>query len=161
MILFVIMLIPLKITGKLIENYLEWKPYIFDLLIYGGLISLLIAWVYYKKFNVVFDNKEKGYYVLLWMFFVPLLVIFHATAWYNNKGPSPVIKKETVAAIDHGENIRYGNKYLYLQIDRKKIRFELPKYIYKELENEDSLMITVKKGALGYPFVEKFEIVAH
>ena len=161
MSLFVLILIPFKVTGKLIENYLEWKPYIFDLLVYGGLISFLIAWVYYKKFPVIFSNKERGYFVVVWMFLVPFLMIFHVTAWYNHLSPSPVIKKESIAISDRGENYRYGNKYLFLTINSKKTRFELPKHQFEKIKNEDSLLITVKKGALGYAYVDKFEIVTH
>lgn len=161
MSLFVLMLIPFKVTGNLIENYLEWKPYIFDLLVYGVPISLFIAWTYYKKFPVVFDKKERGYFVAVWMFFVPLLIIFHATAWYNHLSPSPVIKKERMAINDRGENYRYRNKYLFLIINNKKTRFELPKHQFEKIKNEDSLLITVKKGALGYAYVDKFEIVTH
>lgn len=159
--LFVLMLIPFKVTGKLIENYLEWKPYIFDLLVYGGLISFLIAWVYYKKFPVAFDKKERGYYVVVWMFLVPFLSIFHLAAWYNHLSPSPVIRKENIAVSERSENYRYGNKYLFLIINNKQIRFELPKHQFEKIKNEDSLLITVKKGALGYAYVDKFEIVRH
>lgn len=161
MSLFVLMLIPFKVTGKLIENYLEWKSYIFDLLVYGGLISFLIAWIYYKKFPVFFDKKERGYFVAVWMFFVPLLIIFHVTAWYNNLSPSPDLKKERMAINDRGENYRYRNKYLFLIINNKKTRFELSKQQFEKIKNEDSLLITVKKGALGYAYVDKFEIVTH
>ena len=161
MCLFVVLLIPFKATGKLIENYLEWKPYIFDLLIYGSLISFLITWIYYKKFLVIFSNKERGYYVVLWMFLVPFLLIFHITAWYNNLSPSPVIKKENIAVSERSENYRHGNKYLFLTINNKKTRIELPKYQFEKIKNEDTLLITVKKGALGYSYVDKFEIVTH
>ena len=161
MCLFVALFIPFEFTGKLIENYIEWKPFIFDLLIYGGLISFLIAWFYYEKFPVVFNNKEKGYYVVVWMFFVPLLMIFHATAWYNHLRPSPVIKKEKMAISDRGKNYTHGNKYLFLTINNRKTRFELAKYQFEKIKNEDTLLITVKKGALGYAFVDKFETIAH
>ena len=161
MCLFVALFIPFELTGRLIENYIEWKPYIFDFLIYGGLISFLIAWVYYKKFQVIFSNKERGYYVVMWMFFVPLLMVFHATAWFNHLSPSAVIKKERMTISDRGENYRHGNKYLFLTINNKKTRFELPKYQFEKIKNEDTLLITVKKGALGYAYVDKFEIIAH
>lgn len=161
MCLFVVLLIPFKATGKLIENYLEWKPFIFDLLIYGGLISLIIAWVYYKKFPVVFNNRERGYYVVSWMFLVPFLMIFHATAWYNHLSPSPVIKRESIAVNERSENYRHGNKYLFLTINNKKIRFEPPKHQFEKIKNEDTLLITVKKGALGYAYVDKFETINH
>lgn len=161
MFLFVLMLIPFKVTGKLIENYLEWKPYIFDLLVYGGLISFLITWIYYKKFPVFFDKKERGYFVVAWMFFVPLLIIFHVTAWYNHLSPSPVVKEERMAINDRGENYRYRNKYLFLIINNKKTRFELPKHQFEKIKNEDTLLITVKKGALGYAYIDKLEIINH
>ena len=62
---------------------------------------------------------------------------------------------------DRGENYRHGNKYLFLTINNKKTRFELPKYQFEKIKNEDTLLITVKKGALGYAYVGKFEIIAH
>ena len=158
-ILFVILLMPITITGKLVENYLEWKPYILDLFIYGGIIGLIASWIYHKKFKVTFSNKEKEYYITAWSFLIPLLIVFHSTAWYNKLQPSQVIGKEKVIVSRKGENYLHDNKYIFLPINNKSVRFEISKKLFSKIEDQDTLIVTIKKGALNYNFVEEFEIM--
>lgn len=159
MILFIILLMPITITGKLVENYLEWKPYIIDLFIFGGTIGFIVSWVYHKKFKVIFPDKEKEYYITAWSFLIPLLIIFHATAWYNKLQPSQVIGKEKVIVNRKGVNYLHDNRYIFLPINNKSIRFEISKKLFSKIEDKDTLMLTIKKGALNYSFVEDFEIM--
>ena len=159
MILFIILLMPITITGKLVENYLEWKPYVFELFIFGGIIGFIVSWVYHKKFKVTFPDKEKEYYITAWSFLIPLLIIFHSTAWYNKLQPSEVIGKEKVIVNRKGENYLYDNRYIFLPINNKSIRFEISKKLFSKIEDKDTLMLTIKKGALNYRFVEDFEIM--
>jgi len=159
MILFIILLMPITITGKLVENFLEWKPYIIDLFIFGGIIGFIVSWVYHKKFKVIFPDKEKEYYITAWSFLIPLLIIFHTTAWYNKLQPSQVIANEKVIINRKAQNYLHDNRYIFLPINNKSIRFEISKKLFSKIQDKDTLMLTIKKGALNYSFVEDFEIM--
>lgn len=70
--LFLGMFIPLSYgltyTGKLVENFLYWKPFIQGVLIYGSIAGFVLSWFYHKKLKVVFEDKKKAEYCYAYEF---------------------------------------------------------------------------------------------
>lgn len=154
--IFIVCSIGISISGKQVEQYLDWKKFIFSLLIIGGSIGILCYRLFYYSIDPVFDDNEKENYIKVYAFAIPLLLCFHFMIWYNKLQPSEIIKREHVTVADKGENYLYGNKYIFLSIQDKRIRFEIPKKDFSKIREKDTLTIVVRKGALNFSFVDSF-----
>jgi hypothetical protein len=157
--LFFVLVTAITLTGKKVENYLEWQPLLVDLLkliwIPAGL-----AWLYYKKWRIYFDKRDWENNVTIASFVIPLLLLFHSMVWYNYLKPSALIASELLAVQEKGHNIRYGTKYIFLDRNGKRKRFEIPNQLYTNIKERDSLRIQVKQGALGYAYIDSFVVVS-
>jgi hypothetical protein len=162
--LFLGMFIPLSYgltyTGKLVENFLYWKPFIQGVLIYGSIAGFVLSLFYHKKLKVVFEDKEKQSTVTLMSFLIPMLIVFHCVTWYNHLQPSAVIAVQKVIVNRKSINYNKGNKWLFLNVNNKETRFEVPERLFKQIKEGDTLTIQVKKGALDYPYVSGFDRAA-
>lgn len=82
LVLFLCLTFLIGITGKKVANDEAW-----ELLLIKGLkllwIPFVIAWLYYKRFRVIFTDKEKEDFVTLCSFMIPLLILFHGLIWYT------------------------------------------------------------------------------
>jgi glucan phosphoethanolaminetransferase (alkaline phosphatase superfamily) len=154
---FIICTFGISISGKQVEQYLNWKNFILYLFLIGGFIAILCYRLFYHSIDPVFDDDdEKKNYVKVYAFAIPLLLCFHFMIWYNKLQPSEIIKKEQVIVHEKGENYLYGNKYLFLNINDKRTRFEIPKKDFKKIREKDTITIVVRKGALNFSFVDSF-----
>jgi hypothetical protein len=160
LVLFFVMTTGIGITGKKVENYLEWQPLFLDLLkliwIPGG-----IAWLYHKKWQVYFDKRDWENNVAISTFVIPLLLIFHSLVLYNHLKPSALLSSEVLTVQEKDQNARYGTKYIFLNIDGVRKRFELPDKLYTKIEEKDSVRIQVKQGALRYAYIDSFIVIAN
>lgn len=154
--MFIICSISISISGKQVEQYLDWKKFIFALLIIGGTLGILCYKLFYHSIDPVFDDSEKANYIRIYAFAIPLLLCFHFMIWYNKLKPSKIIKREHVAVAEKGENYLYGNKYIFLSIKDKRIRFEIPKKHFSKIKEKDTITIVVRQGALNFSFVDSF-----
>lgn len=154
--IFIICSICISVSGKQLEQYLDWKKFILALLIIGGSIGILCYRLFYHTIDPVFDDNEKENYIKVYAFAIPILLCFHFMIWYNKLQPSEIIKREHVTVADKGENYLYGNKYIFLKIQDKRIRFEIPKKDFSKIREKDTITIVVRKGALNFNFVDSF-----
>ncbi|TWI81506.1 hypothetical protein IQ13_2524 [Lacibacter cauensis] len=143
-------------SGKLIENYLNWKDFILEALLVGGFIGYLCYRLFRHYIHPVFYEREKEDHVKLAAFVIPILISFHAMVWINKLKPSAVIANSELIVTDKGENYRYGNKYIFLNIDYKQVRFEIPKKDFMKIREKDTVTIVIRKGALGFNYVDSF-----
>ena len=153
--MFIICTIGISISGKLVELYLDWKTFTLYLLLIGGPISIVCCRLFYHSIDPVFDD-EKENYIKVYAFAIPLLLCFHFMVWYNKLQSSEIIKREQVIVSDKGENYLHGNKYIFLGINGKRIRFEIPKRDFRKIREKDTITIVVRKGALTFSFVDSF-----
>lgn len=158
--LFIICAFGIGISGKQVEQYLNWKEFIFHLLTIGGLISIFCYRLFYRWIDPVFNDTERENYIKVYAFATPLLLFFHFIVWHNKLQPSEIIKKEYVIVSDKGENYLHGNKYIFLSINNKQIRFEIPDRDFKKIKVKDTIAIVVRRGALNFSFVDSF-VVKH
>ena len=158
--LFYVAVVPITITGKKVENYLEWQPLMLDLLKLIW-IPVSIAWLYHKKWRIHFDKRERQDHVTIASFVIPLMALFHSIVWYNHLQPSPLLAREQTVVQRKGNNARYGNKYLLLNIKGEKKRFELSTSLYEKIREQNSIQITIKQGALGYAYIDSFIVLAN
>ncbi len=154
--IFIICTFSISISGRQVEQYLDWKKFVFSLLIIGGPIGILCYRLFYHLIDPVFDDNEKENYIKLYAFAIPLLFCFHYMIWYNKLQPSKIIKREHVTVSDKGDNYLYGNKYIFLNIQGKLIRFEIPKKDFSKIRENDTITIVIREGALSFSFVDSF-----
>lgn len=136
------------------ENYLEWKTILVD-----GLkllwIPVVLAWWYHKRWRVVFEDKKKQDYVELYSFMIPLLLLFHGLVWYNNFQASGIVAIEKAVVYKGGSNKQVS--LIPLTIDGKHVQFKVPRNIQSEVQMGDTLVATVKKGGLGYLYIDRLQ----
>lgn len=154
--LFIICTLLISISGIQVEQYLDWKKFILSVLLIGGSAGILFYRFFYYSIDPVFEDDEKENYVKVYAFAIPLLLCFHLMTWYNKLQPSAIVKKEQVIVSDKGENYLHGNKYIFLNIDNRRIRFEIPKNDFQKIKAKDTITIVVRKGALNFSFVDSF-----
>lgn len=154
--LFILCTLLISISGKQVEQYLDWKKFILAVLLVGGTAGILFYRFFYYSIDPVFDDDEKENYVKVYAFAIPLLLSFHLMIWYNKLQPSEIVKKEQVIVSDKGENYPHGNKYIFLTINNKQVRFEIPGKEFKRIRQKDTITIVVRKGALNFSFVDSF-----
>jgi hypothetical protein len=158
LVLFFAMTTGIVITGKKVENYLEWQPLILDVLKLAW-IPVGIAWLYHKKWRIYFDKRDWENNMTIASFVIPLLLVFHGLVWYNYLKPSALVGSTVHTVREKGMNARYGTKYIFLDIDGELKRFEPPNSFYKKIQERDSIRIQVKQGALGYVYIDSFIVV--
>ena len=156
-VLLVITIIPVSVTGRLIENYLNWKPIFFHILILSPFLGMAGNQLWKRFSSVHFEEKEKEHAVTAASFLVPILLGFHAMVAINHLKESPEIMAKKVFVQRKSTNDLKGNNYVFLEIDNKKTRFELKKNDFEKISAGDSVTIHIKKGGLGYAFVSRFE----
>jgi hypothetical protein len=154
--LFYVCALLISFSGKQIENYLNWKGFLLEVIFIGGLIGYLGYRLFLHYINPVFSERGKEDHVKLAAFVIPLLISFHAMVWINKLKPSALIGNNKVIVADKGENYRHGNKYLFLTIQNKKVRFEIPKKDFMKIREKDTVTIVVRKGSLGFNYVDSF-----
>ena len=155
-LLFYVCTLLISLSGKQIENYLNWKDFILEALLVGGFIGYLCYRLFRHYIHPVFYEREKEDHVKLAAFVIPLLISFHAMVWINKLKPSAVIANSKLIVTNKGENYRYGNKYIFLNIDNKQVRFEIPKKDFMKIREKDTVTIVIRKGALGFNYVDSF-----
>jgi hypothetical protein len=158
LVLFYLTVLPITVTGKKVENYLEWQPLVVDILKLVW-IPFGFAWLYHKAWKVRFDKRDRQDHVTIASFVIPLMLLFHGIVWYNHLKPSALIARETVSAQDKSKNPRYGTKYLFVDIRGERKRFELPNVVYAKIQEQDSLRIHIRQGALGYAYIDSFIVL--
>ena len=75
--------------------------------------------------------------------------------WYNHLQPSPTTKTFQGVVISKGQNMKTGSRYIHLSFDGINQRFQLTKPTYNMLHEGDSVYVEIKKGGLGYTFLNK------
>ena len=155
--LMIVAIIPVSFTGRFVENYIDWKPVFFHLLLLSPVIGLAGNRLWKRISSVNFEEKEKEHAVTAASFIVPILLAFHAIVLINQLKESPEIMVKKVFVQRKSTNDLKGNNYLFIDIDNKKTRFELKKKDFEKISAGDSITIHVKKGGLGYAFVSRFE----
>ena len=156
-VLLALSIIPIAATGRLIENHLDWKPIMFHMLIISPLVGMIGNRIWKNYSKLVFDNKEKEHAVVAASFLVPILCVFHIMVLTNYLKDSPEIMAKKVFVQRKSRNELKGNNYVFLDIDKKRIRFEIKKKDFENIKEGDSITVHIKKGGLGYPFVDRFE----
>jgi uncharacterized membrane protein len=149
-----VMVFAISLSGSKVENYLHWKDFIVDVLVFSGICAFIICRVYQKRFKIKFDKHEREDHLIVGIFLFILLGTFHLMIWYNHLQPSPVVKTVTGMVTSKGKNMKTGSKYIHLAFGNTEQRFKLRSHTYDMIEEGDSVIVDIKKGALGYSFLD-------
>ena len=144
----------ISITGMKMESYLEWETIFVDALKLIW-VPVVLSWWYHKRWRVIFEDKDKQTYVELYSFTIPLLLLFHGLVWYNHFQASDLVATEKAVVYKAGSNQQVS--YIPLTVDGKQMQFKVPRNMQKEVQMGDMLMATVKKGGLGYLYMERLQ----
>lgn len=154
--IFFLSIIVIRISGKEVENYLYWKAFAITTLLVGCFVGYLSYRLFLYYLNPVFKDKEKETHLKAAAFIIPVIICFHGMVWLNKSKSSPIVSTTNVIVSNKGENYRYGNKYIFLNIDNKQLRFEIPNKDFMKIREKDTVTIVIRKGALGFNYVDSF-----
>lgn len=156
--IFFLSIIVIRISGKEVENYLYWKTFAITTLIVGCLVDYLSYRLFLYYVDPVFSDEEKETHVKVAVFVIPVMICFHGMVLLNKFKPSAIVSTTNFIVSKKGENYRYGNKYIFLNIDNKQVRFEIPKNDFMKIRETDTVTIVTRKGALGFNYVDSFTV---
>ncbi len=143
---------------KFLENTLK-DTEIFSIFGFYGLCSAaLFVFINYKYLSKKIDFST----IILSLIFFPLLFIFvasfinrHCSENVTISKKYPISNKEKKIDEDGDECSQY---LIYLNIENKKEKFEIPSSIWNELDKGDTIYLDFKRGFFGYEFVERFKL---
>ena len=142
------------------ENDFGGTKFVWHSVIAGIVIGLIIFRIlsyYYTSWSANRNKKiEVGFYVILATTF--LVVCFGPAI---NKGFAHGVATCTeypMKAITKKKNV--GKPYVYVIMKDRTERFKVSRDLYGKLDAADSaIILCIKKGALGYDYVEEFKLV--
>lgn len=143
-----ILVMSITLSGSKVENYLNWKKFIFDVIVAGSTAGVVFCWIYTKKGRIKFDNIKWDDHIRIAMFLIPFLVIFHSSVWYNYLKPSPVIRTTKAVVTDE------GRKYIHLKFEGEEQRFSFGYPFNESVKKGDSVLLTLITGALKYMYAD-------
>ncbi len=158
-LLYFILLLPGYFFAKKHENDFEGNSFLWHSVIAGIFLGLLTYQLLKLKFTNWVDNKNKKAEVLFY-FILSGIIVCTCTGppvnIYFAKGKADC---KLYQLNKYGKNHKTGTKYLHVKVGDVEERFNPPNDFFKKLTSNDSLIILcVKKGFLGYKFVEEFKL---
>jgi|GEM_PF-4051274 len=146
-------IIGLKLFSNRLENVVDGLTYSIWI---ASLSLVIVSILYYKARNRIksySDGSEKRMSYVLASFlgcvFVMILLIDLVDIELSNK-PKYITRMKV---IKKSKNYRYGTLYLFLQTKDGRERFAATKEIYENMEEGDTLSITLKQGLSGYDHI--------
>lgn len=144
-----ILIYGITVSGSKVENYVNWKRFMLEVLIIGTIAGIAVMWLYSKKYSIKFTNVKWDEHMKVALFLVPLLSVLHFSIWYNH------LEHSDVSRIAKGVVISDGDQYLHIVFEGQEQRFTFGRGMNETFRAGDSVWMTIKKGALGYPFLSK------
>ena len=144
-----ILVYTITISGAKVENYLDWRRFMLEVVIIGTLAGIGAVWLYTTKYTILFTNNKWEDHIKVALFLIPLLSVLHTSIWYNHLQPS------RISRVAKGVITSDGRKYVHIAFEGQEQRFTFGRAFDETLHTGDSVLLTIKEGALGYPFVSK------
>ena len=153
----VIVIFGIGLFASMHENDFGGNRFVWHSLVGGVIIGLLLFYILKLVYTNWTTNRNKSseiaFYVVLSTVFIvvcagPVLNKSFATAQVNcRQYPMKKITKKHMT----------GKRYIHVTIGGRSERFKPGARFYNKITNDDSVIILcVRKGALGYEYVEKF-----
>lgn len=146
----------LGLSVRLVENIIKAKIFVLEYSLYGTILSATILFLIYKTNPNYFKGGEKrGSAVLSYFFGVITLTVF-GTAYYSFKTARENTTELKAFVTEKSKNIRYGTTFLKLKIDNNEERFNPTYKEWERIEENDTILLTVGHGQLGYGHILTF-----
>ena len=155
--LLIIASILLGSFGKFIDNIIYAKSFILEFSIYSLIISSAILLLIYR-FNPNYfksEDEKRGSAILSYFFGVAIIFLF----WfcnYNINTANEELKKIKGIVVKKMKNTRYGTRYLKIKLGNKVERFQPNKKEWDLIYENDTIILLIGKGKLGYNYIFKF-----
>lgn len=156
--LLITSIIVLRFLERLVENLVEGKAFIIYYGIIGFVTGLFVLYLFYRFKPTYFkSNQEKrASAILSYVFSLSVLFLF-GFAYYNKHTGESDLKKQEAIVVDKNKNYRYHTRYLLLKIDNNSARkFMVNQNVWEDTGINDTIQISVGRGALGYEYIYKF-----
>ena len=153
----IVTIVLLKVAEQLLDNIIKANLFLMEYSAYGLILSLTVLYLIYKLQPDYFKSGEtkRGSAVLSYFFGVVALFVL-GSAKYNLETSRQNTTIINAYVIDHFENYRHKTKYVTLYIDGRTERFQPNKNEWEEISLNDSLILTVGYGQLGYQHIFQF-----
>lgn len=147
----------LKVAERLLDNVIYAKSFLVEYSIYGLILSLIVLYLIYKFQPEYFNSGEEKRASAVLSYFFGLVAIFvFGSAKYNLETSKTNTKIINAFVIERYENYLHKTKYVKLNIEGHKERFQPTKSEWENISVKDSLTLTVGKGRLGFLHILQF-----
>jgi hypothetical protein len=138
------------------ENIMKAKSFLLEYSFYGAILSTTILYLIYKTNPDYYKGDEKRASAVLSYFFGVITLSVFGTAFYNFETAKENTTEIKAFVSDKSKNFRYGTTYLKLKIDSSEERFNPTHKEWEKIEENDTLLLTVGQGRLGYDHILTF-----
>jgi hypothetical protein len=154
--LIIVTIILLRFSERLIDNIINSNSFLIEYLIYGVIISSLFLYFLFKINRDYFKGNEKRASAVLSYFFGVIGIFLFSSAYLNFQSSKKNQEKIIGIVVNKSNNIKYKTNYVKLIIDKKEERFISNDKDWKTITENDTLILTVGHGFLGYKHILSF-----
>lgn len=157
--IFLIGMIPVFLSFKAFEDTIGGYNLFWKLVFLSLIFTVLFTVILSRYFN--FDNDFRFYNVLAicicFFLFIPNVGILINTHISNE-----IERKETIIINYKTETKKTKGGYSYFLFIKTKYdsneRLDVKKELYEAIKNDNEIILTLRKGILGYDYVTKFDV---
>lgn len=152
----------LTFTTRYVENIIRGKMFVLEYGLWGILFASLWMFFLYRTYQSYFKGGERRASAILSQYFSWVVLTLFLGAFYNYETgkKNTIVKKALV--VEKSENAKTRTKYVHLIIgNNKRERFNPRSNEYRLMQADDSTLLLIGKGKLGYEFILAFGIGEH
>ncbi len=143
-----------------IENIIEesrfWKKYAISGFIIGIISLFLIRLVRAS----VFMESGRRYAVIFGFVLGSMFISASSASYFNSKyADSSVAKVEFPVKHKSSGGTKSKAYWIFIEIDNSTRRFKLSRILWDQLQEGDTVLLEIRKGFLGYDYVQKIELI--
>lgn len=147
----------LRISEQLLDNIIKAKSFLIEYALYGAFFSATVLFLFYKTNPNYYKGGEKRASAILSYFFGVTALFVFGTTYYNFQTAKKNPRELKAYVSDKTKNFRYGTNYLILDFDNRTERFQPTKKEWEKIETNDTILLTVGQGQLGYEHILTFK----
>jgi len=142
--------------GSPLENLINGKSFYIIYAILGTVLSLAVVQFILKVFPD-YSNSDESRLSAISGYLIGIVAVFvFASAFYNIETAKDNKRLIEAVVIDKTKNIKYSTTYLRLNIYGKEERFNPSSEEWNQIEIDDTLVLNVGQGKLGYDYIFEF-----
>jgi hypothetical protein len=146
----------LRLAEKLLDNIIKSNSFLLAYSFYGLILSATVLFFIYRTNPGYFEGGEKRASAVLSYFFGLIALFVFGAAYYNLETAKMNTRAVKAFVTEKSQNFRYKSAYLTIEIENRTERFQPMETEWVKIAENDTILLTVGRGQLGYEHILKF-----